>query len=137
MGGFRLGAMVASALIAMLATKAALAGAADGVWKTEANDAGGYLEVTIAPCASDAQKSCGTITSAYNKNGPDPKYANLGKLIIKDMSPEGGSKFSGGKIWDPQDNKTYDSHMTVKGDTLDVEGCVSIFCKGEDWTKVK
>jgi hypothetical protein len=28
---------------------------ADGIWKTEANDAGGFLQVTIGPCASDAK----------------------------------------------------------------------------------
>lgn len=126
-----------AALVVMLAPAAASAGAADGVWQTEPGDGGGYLQVTMAPCASDASKTCGTISAAFSTSGPDPDYENLGKLIVKDMAPDGDSKFSGGTIWDPEHNKTYDSHMTLKGDKLDVEGCVAIICSGQDWTRVK
>ena len=62
------------------ASTAALAGGADGVWRTEADDQGAYLEVTIAPCESDSSKTCGKISNAFTKQGADPKYANLGKL---------------------------------------------------------
>jgi len=114
-----------------------LAGQADGVWKTEANSDGGYLEVTIAACASDAAKSCGTITGAFTKDGADPSYANLGKPIVTDMSSKDGVHFSGGTVWDPEHDKTYRSKMTVKGDDLDVEGCISFICSGQDWSRVK
>ena len=57
--------------------------------------------------------------------------------MVKNMASDGGGKFSGGTIWDPEHDKTYDSHMTLKGDVLDVEGCVSIICSGQDWTRVK
>lgn len=137
MSRFRVHTTIAVGLIAAFAAGPAYAGAADGVWKTEPGDGGGYLEVTMAPCASDAAKTCGTISAAYSKDGPDPNYANLGKLIVKNMSPEGGAKFSGGTIWDPEHNKTYDAHMTLEGGKLDVEGCVSIICSGQHWYKVK
>ena len=127
--------ILAAAIVA--APTIALAGGADGVWNTEANDKGAYIQVTIGPCASEAAKTCGVITSAFTKQGADPKYANIGKLIVKDMTSTDGTSYSGGTIWDPEHNKTYSSKMTVKGDVLDVEGCISIICSGEHWTQVK
>jgi uncharacterized protein (DUF2147 family) len=115
----------------------AFAGGADGVWATEKNNKGGYLEITIAPCASDASLTCGTISKAFNAKGEDPAYPNLGKRIIEGMKHDGNESYSGGTVWDPEDDKTYSSKMTVKGDDLDVEGCISIFCQGQDWKRVK
>jgi len=125
------------ALLAAAAPALAFAGPADGVWQTEKNKQGGYLEVTIAPCTSDSALTCGKISRAFNKDGEDPAYPDLGKPIIEGMKNDGGASYSGGTIWDPEDNKTYSSKMTVKGDDLDVEGCVTIFCQGQDWKRVK
>jgi hypothetical protein len=36
-------------MVIVTASTVALAGGADGVWKTEADDKGAYLEVTIGP----------------------------------------------------------------------------------------
>jgi uncharacterized protein (DUF2147 family) len=125
------------AAVIVAAPAIALAGGADGVWKTEADDKGGYLEVTVGACAADATKTCGTISNAFTKQGADPTYVNLGKLVIRDMSSRDGPNYSGGTIWDPEHDKTYHSKMVVKGDVLDVEGCISIICSGQDWTRVK
>lgn len=127
--------IVAVALVA--APIMVVAGGADGIWKTQKDDDGGYLEVTIGPCGSDAAKTCGTISKAFTKQGADPKYANLGKLMVKDMKSDGGTSYSGGTIWDPEDNKTYSSKMHLKGEDLDVEGCVTIICSGQHWKRVK
>lgn len=116
---------------------AGLAAGADGVWKTEPGDSGGYLEITIGACASDAGKTCGVITKAYSKDGPDPDYANIGKLLVKDMTFDGDKNYDDGTIWDPEHDKTYSSKMELKGDTLEVDGCISIICSGQNWTKVK
>ena len=56
-----LGATIAAA------SSMAIAGGADGVWKTEEGDDGGYLEVTIGPCESDTTKTCGKISNAFSK----------------------------------------------------------------------
>jgi len=127
------------ALVIMVAATPAVAsaGGADGVWQTEKNKDGGYLEITIAPCASDASLTCGKISRAFNSKGEDPVYPNLGKSIIEGMKHDGSSAYSGGTVWDPENNKTYTSKMTVQGDDLDVEGCISIFCQGQDWKRVK
>jgi uncharacterized protein (DUF2147 family) len=119
------------------ASTVALAGGADGVWKTEADDKGAYLEVTIAPCESDSSKTCGKITNAITKQGADPKYPNLGKLMVKDMKSADGKNYTGGTIWDPVHDKTFNSKMHLRGDDLDVKGCVSIICSGQDWKRMK
>jgi uncharacterized protein (DUF2147 family) len=115
----------------------ASASSAEGVWATEANDSGGHLEITIAPCASDAKKTCGIITNAITPSGPDAEYKNLGKLMIDGMTSKDGVHYSGGTIWDPEKDKIYKSKLEVKGNDLDVEGCISFVCIGEDWKRVK
>jgi uncharacterized protein (DUF2147 family) len=114
-----------------------IAGGAEGVWKTEANDDGAYLEVTIGPCDSDSTMTCGKISGAVTSQGPDSTYQHLGKLMVKDMKSDDGTSYSGGTIWDPEDDKTYKSKMHVKGDELDVEGCVTIICSGQHWQRAK
>ena len=63
----------------------AVADGLNGIWKTAADDDGAYLEVTLGPCDSDSSKTCGTISKAFTKEGPDLKYANLGKAIVTDI----------------------------------------------------
>jgi uncharacterized protein (DUF2147 family) len=111
-------------------------GGAHGVWRTEKNDEGAHLEVTVAPCESDATLTCGTISKAFTKAGEDPNYADLGKSMVEGMKDEGNGSYSGGTIWDPENGKTYKSKMTLKGDELDVDGCISVFCEGQHWQRV-
>ena len=74
----------------------AAASSANGVWSTEKDDQGAYLEVTVAPCESKATLTCGVISKAVTQSGEDPDYANLGKLIIKDMKDHGDGTYSKG-----------------------------------------
>lgn len=132
--------MRANVFMALLLAAAAAAGSeagVNGVWKTAENDAGGYLEVTVAACDSDAALTCGTITSAFTASGPDPDYQYLGRPIVWDMSTANGQRFAGGKIWDPEDDKTYSSKMQLNGDELDVKGCIAFVCSGQAWTRVR
>jgi uncharacterized protein (DUF2147 family) len=53
------------------------------------------------------------------------------------VKPHDENSYAGGTIWDPEKDKTYKSKMSVKGDDLDVDGCISFVCIGEDWQRVK
>ena len=109
-------------------------GGAQGVWATEANDEGSYLHVEIKPCGD---RLCGHIIDAKNAAGEsNADYAHLGRQIIFDMAADGGTKWKDGEIWAPDEDKTYDSKMELKGDTLVVKGCVFFICRGQDWTRV-
>ncbi len=127
--------ILAPAFAAMASLAAAHAEHADGVWKTETNDKGAYLEVQIAPCAADVELTCGVIVNAVNATDP----SIVGRNIIENMEHAGGGKFSGGTIWAPDDDKTYASKMELAGGVLKVEGCVlgGLICRGQNWTPVQ
>lgn len=111
---------------------AATAGDINGTWQTATSDTGAYLHVDIGACASDAALVCGTIIAAFAGADAD----NIGKPIIWDMQFVREDFWRRGQIWAPDDDKTYKSKMTLTGDTLEVEGCVAIFCRGQIWTRV-
>jgi uncharacterized protein (DUF2147 family) len=51
------------------------------------------------------------------------------------MHPSGLDKWSG-QIYNADDGRSYASNISVAGpDTLRVEGCVGVFCGGENWTR--
>lgn len=122
-------------LMAALLLIAAPAAAQDasGTWRTERSDEGAYLEVRIGACSYDAAKTCGVITKVV---GADDQSI-VGQAIIKDMQPNGAGKWNRGTIWAPDDDKTYRSNMALSGsNVLRVEGCVAVFCRGQNWTRV-
>ena len=126
-------------LAATLALVAPSAQAQDagGIWQTEPGDTGGFLHVTIAPCAD---KVCGTIRTAFNADGSVVgDYAHIGKPLIWDMTADGSDAWSGGKIWAPDRDKTYRSKMSLSGSQLKVSGCVAggLICRSQNWVRVQ
>jgi uncharacterized protein (DUF2147 family) len=115
----------------------------NGLWRSATNDNGGYIHVDIGPCSSDAALVCGKIVEAFNEDPAklDKKRRDeiVGKLIIENMEADGSSAWSGGTIWAPDDDETYSSEMELKGQVLEVSGCVlgGLICRGQDWTRVK
>jgi uncharacterized protein (DUF2147 family) len=57
---------------------------------------------------------------------------------VTGFRPAGANKWRGGKIYNPQNGKTYTAKMDLNPNgTLTVSGCVFIFCEGETWTRAK
>lgn len=137
----RLFGMAAAATL--LVAQPVLADGVLGVWKSQINDEGNYLHVEMAPCASDAKLVCGTIVKAENVDpakGDKKRQAELmGKVMINDMAADGANEWGDGTIWAPDDEETYSSTLELKGDVLEVSGCVlgGLICRGQDWTRVK
>ena len=121
-------AYAAAAMVAF-ATPALAADPVVGEWKSEPGETGGYIHVEIAECGAAL---CGTITQVVGNDNT----SIVGKPIIWDMQAKGKGKYSGGKIWAPDQDKTYRSKMTLSGTSLKVEGCVAIICRGQTWTRV-
>ena len=137
LGGLMMKQILISISLIFMVTNAA-AGTVSGVYKTESNDDGAFLEVQFGPCETNQTLSCATILKAYrSENEINSDYEHLGKIIVADMEDDGAGKFSGGTIWDPSEDKTYNSKMTLKNDDLSVEGCILFFCKGQLWEKIK
>ena len=70
-----------------------------------------------------------------------PRELAVGRIHLgvtgQDMVAETPTTWSDGTIWAPDDDKTYRSNMELQGDVLQVEGCVLIICRGQDWTRVE
>ena len=124
--------MALAAALALVAG-AALADPVEGTWKTQADDNGNYGLVTISTCGAEI---CGVLGQGYDKAGQKVSSPNIGKRMIWAMKPNGGGKYSGGKIWAPDRDKTYNSKMELTGGSLKVQGCVLGICRGQTWTRV-
>ena len=81
-------------------------------------------------------------TPAKDGNNPDKSLRSrqlIGLNMLHGLKKE-GSKYAGGKIYDPGNGKTYNCSMQVNGDILKVRG--SLDAKGllgrtMDWFRVK
>lgn len=140
-------------LAAVVLVAGPLAGAAaaqpasiQGDWVTE----GGWATVRIAPCQSQASRLCGRIVSLKQPNDKtgrpkrdtanmDPKLRDrtvVGMPFITGFKPGGSGRWTGGKIYNPGDGKTYASRLALNPNgTLRVNGCVLVICQGQTWTR--
>ena len=117
-----------------------------GEWYTTDN-AG---KVKIYDCDG---KLCGKITwldEPYEEDGsekrdinnPDDRFHDrpiIGMDILHGFTKSDDNKWEGGKIYDPENGKTYSCKMTLDGDVLNVRGFVgfSLLGRTEIWKKVK
>lgn len=108
--------------------------AVEGIWQTAADDNGNYGHIEVVPCGN---AFCGTLIRSFDSSGNAMASENVGKRIIWDMQSRGNGKYARGKIWSPDRDKTYNSKMTLSGDTIAVKGCVLGICRdGGTWTRV-
>jgi uncharacterized protein (DUF2147 family) len=104
--------------------------------------------VRIGPCSGAPARLCGIIVATANgKDGrplrdsenPDPALRNrplVGLPLIFGFRAAGDGRWTGGKIYDPDDGKTYDAKLAPGPDgTLQVSGCVLFLCKAQTWRR--
>ncbi len=125
-----------------------------GVWFNQAKDA----KIDIAKCGD---KYCGKIvwlknplypadskvgtpgTPKLDHNNPDPslkKAPRMGLVIMHDFKFAGDNVWSDGKVYDPNNGKTYSGKLTLVSPTqLNLRGFigVSLFGRTEKWTKAE
>lgn len=125
--------LTAAAMVVTL-TGAAMADPVHGMWQTVKDDNGNYGHINVTSCGS---KICGTLVKSFDSAGKVFKAANQGRKIIWDMTAEGGGAYGGGKVYSPDRDKTYKSKMTLKGNSLNIKGCVLAICRdGGTWKRV-
>ena len=135
-------AFIAATALALSASAAYASTSPVGVWYTQDKQG----KVRIAPCGD---KLCGVIISGRGKDGkpasdarddanPNPALRSrpiLGLQILRDFKPTGPGRWGGGKIYDPNTGRTYDSKLSLSnGGVLKVEGCVTVICVSQTWT---
>ncbi len=127
--------LIVAALIAVAGSAAFAADPVEGVWKTKADDNGNYGHVEVKPCGP---AFCGVLIKAFETSGKQIDSPNIGRQIIWDMVAYGDGVYDDGKVYSPDRDKTYNSDMTLSGNTLAVRGCVLGICRdGGTWTRVK
>ncbi len=109
-----------------------------GIWKTDDKDG----QVEIYDCGDSSP--CGRLTNVTDPSfidsyNPDPELKNRhlqGVIILQGFKSKKKS-FTGGKIYNPGNGKTYRSalSLTDKGQ-LRVKGCVFLFCISQYWERV-
>ena len=114
----------------------------EGVWLNAKGD--GFIEFKI----SDGVLS-GTIIGSplledklrKDENNPDPTLRERllqGITILNDFNYDGGRRWQGGTIYDPNNGKTYNCKITlIDIDTIEVRGYVGIalFGRTEVWQR--
>lgn len=101
-----------------------------GIWNTESpgasveiKEAGDGTLIGIIASASDPTKK--------DENNPDPALRDrpvLGLQILSGFKPDNSEKteWSGGKIYDPKNGKTYSCKMKLDGESLRIRGYIGI-----------
>ena len=60
----------------------------------------------------------------------------VGLPFVTGFKAAGRDSWTGGKIYNPGDGKTYASRMALNRDgTLKVSGCVLVICQNQTWTR--
>jgi uncharacterized protein (DUF2147 family) len=142
-------AAFSAGLVLLLAVAGSARAASDpafGDWITQAKDG----KVRVGPCEADAAEACGALISfklppgtppgpphdAHNPNAALRARPLQGLPIVTGFRREAPGRWVDGRIYDPNDGKTYRSKMNVASDgTLKVAGCVLMFCQTQTWTK--
>jgi len=124
---------VLASLLAVLAAPA-LADPVHGTWKTLPDDNGNFGHVRIQTCENG--KICGGLVASFNSAGQSVQSPNLGRPIVWDMEPQGNGAYGKGKVYAPDRDKTYNSKMELRGNTLGVSGCVIGICRESQWTRI-
>lgn len=81
-------------------------------------------------------------TPRVDENNPDAKEAKkplMGKVVLKNLTWEGGNEYEGGSIYDPKTGKTYSCEAKLEGKTLYLRGYigVSLIGKTSEWTRAE
>jgi uncharacterized protein (DUF2147 family) len=68
-------------------------------------------------------------TEKLDKNNPDPSKQSqplIGLNLVWDFSYDKGNRWVDGKIYDPDNGKTYSFKLTLEGDQLKVRGYIGL-----------
>ena len=133
--------VAAMGLVMSLLAGPAYADDPSGLWLTE----DGTAKIKIAKCGANVCGSVAWLKEPNDTSGKPKVDRNntdatkrgrpiIGVPIVLAMKPDGADKWSG-QIYNAEDGKTYNGSLTLAGNTLQVQGCVSVFCKTKTWTR--
>ena len=80
-------------------------------------------------------ESNGVLTGKLISTVSDKGQKYVGTTIISGLKADGGGKYSGGTITDPEKNKTYRMTASLSGSTLSLKGYLGPFSRSQTWKK--
>ena len=114
-----------------------------GLWKTETR--GGVVEITRCGSwicgrlvTSDGLRANPAIKDVNNSSAALRSRPLKGLTILNGFSKDGAG-WSGGRIYNADDGKTYSARVTPAGSNqLKVRGCIFVpLCKTQTWTRIR
>ena len=82
------------------------------------------------------------------KGGPNPlciqcwgaerRKPIIGMVTLRGLKPDGKGRWSGGKVLDPENGKTYKSKLELLdgGRKLGMSGCIGFLCRQQVWVRL-
>ncbi|MBF0573987.1 MAG: DUF2147 domain-containing protein [Desulfamplus sp.] len=76
-------------------------------------------------------------------NGELKNKPVVGMIFLKDMKKSGsideklGEQYAGGTVMDPDNGKTYNCKLWIKGDVLTLRGYIGFFYRTQQWFRIK
>lgn len=125
--------IVYTVLATLAITTSAFANEPFGIWQTKTDAAGAYLHVKVEPCAEKENLLCAKVHETFNT----PHTEIVGKPVFWDLESVDETNWANGKVWDAATDQVYDAKVILGKTKLRVEGCVSILCDGQNWTRVE
>ena len=80
-------------------------------------------------------ESNGVLTGKLISTVSEKGKKHVGMTIISGLKADGGGKYSGGKITDPEKNKTYKLTANLSGSNLALKGHLGPFSRSQTWKK--
>lgn len=106
-----------------------------GVWLTQPGRDGGFGHVEILPCANGL---CGTVVQTFDASGRAVAADDLGASILVDVQATGDGTYGKGRIVNPETGRGYTARLRLRGDMLDVGGCIMMICRNAGtWQRVR
>ena len=77
------------------------------------------------------------IRSAIKCSGSNKDKPIKGMVILWGLKPDGSGHWSGGRVLDPENGKTYKSKLELLdgGRKLGMSGCIAFFCRQQVWVR--
>ena len=80
-------------------------------------------------------ESNGVLTGKLISTVAEKGKKHVGMTIISGLKADGNGKYSGGKITDPEKNKTYKLTANLSGSNLALKGHLGPFSRSQTWKK--
>jgi uncharacterized protein (DUF2147 family) len=135
------------ALLALPVLPAHAQQAATGRWTTIDDATGKPKSVVEVYQARDGSFAGHVVEILDTKHGPNPHCVKCsgsnqdkpikGMVILWGLKPDGEGHWSGGRVLDPENGKTYRSKLELLegGRKLGMSGCIAFFCRQQVWVR--